>query len=66
MYIEFKGLVFNCGPTPCSIPTGDVALAIYGFETVDLAVNLGVLAALIVGFNMLAYLALLRLRPNNS
>ena len=66
MYIEFTGLTFTCDPAPCAIPNGEVALQVYGFADVNLAVNLGVLAAIIVFFNMVAYFALLRLRPKNT
>ena len=60
----------RCGfarwPGSCPISTGEQALQVYAMEDVSIAVNDIALAAIIVAFNFVAFLALLRLRPKSS
>jgi hypothetical protein len=56
---EFTGLTFDCPPGSACPPTGEAVLKNLGFDTKgSIDQNAGVLAALTVGFLLLAYAAL--------
>lgn len=56
---ELEGLKFSCLPSdPACIPTGEVQLQRLGMANIEIWENIGILASMILGYRLLAYVCL--------
>jgi hypothetical protein len=55
---EFTGLTFSCSNPPRCIATGEEELEIMAMENVNIWINMAILAGMIIGYRILAYIAI--------